>query len=118
MHGYNKPTKGDFNPNHYIFDAGTNYLWKLWSPWWPKSLKSDQNTVTISTIVPRDYNFIEKFTKVNKLLTLKCCEKGIPLILHDKINPKRHLNKSRLHFKNYGNATFVRNLKQFFDSCP
>ena len=44
-------------------------------------------------------------------------QKGIQLILHGNINPKRHLNKSRLHSNDYGNGIFVRNLKNFLNSC-
>ena len=69
----------------------------------------------ISAIVPRADKFKEKVTEVNKLLALKYREKGIPLILHDNINLQRHPNKLRLHFNNYGDSIFVRNLKQFFN---
>ena len=44
--------------------------------------------------------FKEKLAKVNKFLVLKCCKKDIPLIWDDNINPKRHLDKLKLHFNN------------------
>ena len=46
------------------------------------------------------WTFKEKFTKFNKFLVFKRRKKDIPLILHDNINPKRHLEKSNLHFNN------------------
>lgn len=77
-----------------------------------KMLKSDHNSVAISAIVPRTDNFKENVTEANKGLALKCHKQGISLILHDNINPKRYLNKSKLHSDNYGNIIFVRNLKE------
>lgn len=101
MQNYIKPTKRDFNSDLYIFHAGTNDF-QLHKENCKiadvvnvtESLKSDQNTVVISATVPRADNFKEKVAEVNKLLTLKCREKGLLLMLLDNINPKRHLNKS------------------------
>ena len=41
--------------------------------------------------------------------------KSYSVNIASSINPKRHLNKLRLYFNNYGNGIFVRNLKQFFN---
>lgn len=80
MQDYIKRTKGDFNPDLYIFHAGANDL-----PLYKEncevsddfvnvaeSLKFDQNTVAILAIAPPIDNFKEKVTEVNKFLTLKC----------------------------------------------
>ena len=80
-----------------------------------ESLKSTHSNVAVSTTVPRVDNFKEKAAEVNKCLVLKCQEKDISLTSHDNIIPKRYLNKSKLHFNNYGNGVFVRNLKEFLN---
>ena len=80
-----------------------------------ESLKSTHSNVAVSAIVPRVDNFKEKAIEVNKYLVSKCQKKDIPLISHDNIIPKRHLNKSKLHLNNYGNGVFVRNLKEFLN---
>ena len=120
---YIKPTKRDFDPVLYIFHAGTNdvYLDKPDAEITAdimivvESLKSTHSNVAVSAIVPRADNFKEKAAEANKCLVSKCREKDIPLISHDNIIPKRHLNKSKLHFNNYGNGVIVRNLKEFLN---
>ena len=123
MKDYIKPTKRDFDPDLYIFHAGTNDL-SLDKPDAEiatdiinvaESLKSTHGNVAVSAIVPKADNFKEKAAEVNKCLVSKCREKEMPLISHDNIIPKRHLNKSKLHFNNYGNGVFVRNLKEFLN---
>ena len=123
MKDYIKPTKRDFDPDLYIFHAGTNDL-SLDKPdaeiatdiiSVAESLKSTHTNVAISAIVPRADDFKEKAAEVNKCLISKFQEKDIPLISHDNIISKRHLNKSKLHLNNYGNGVFVRNLKEFLD---
>ena len=125
MKDYIKPTKRDFDPDLYIFHAGTNDL-SLDKPDAEiatditnvaESLKSTHSNVAVSAIVPRADDFKEKAAEVNKCLVSKCQEKDIPLISHDNIIPTRHLNKSKLHLSNYGNGAFVRNLKEFLNNC-
>ena len=41
---------------------------------------------------------------------LACREEKFPVINHNNINPKRHLNQSKLHFNNYDNSIFVKNI--------
>ena len=121
---YVKPTKRDFDPDLYISHAGTNDH-SLDKPDAEiatdiinvvESLKSTHGNVAVSAIVPSADNFKEKAAEVNKCLVSKCRQKDIPLISHDNIIPKRHLNKSKLHFNNYGNGVLVRNLKQFLNN--
>lgn len=49
----------------------------------------------ISAIVPRTENCKEKVTEANKIIMLKCRKKYITLILHDNIDPKTRLNRSK-----------------------
>ena len=43
-----------------------------------------------------------------------CQEGNIPMINHSNINPKRHLNRSKVHFNNYGNSVFAKNISEVF----
>ena len=114
-----KPTKPDFDPDLYVLLAGTNEL-SLDKPdveiatdiTVAESLKSTQSNFAVSAIVPRAYNFKEKAAEVNKCLVSKCQEKDISVVSHDNIIPKRHLNKSKLHFNNYGDGVFVKYLTE------
>ena len=49
--------------------------------------------VVVSAIVPRTDIFKEKAGEVNKCLVSKCREKDIPLISHENIILRKHLNK-------------------------
>ena len=90
---YIKPTKSDFDPDLYIFHAGTNDL-SLDKPDAEiatdninvaESLKSTYSNVALLAIVPRADNFKEKAAEINKCLASKCREKDLPLISHDNI---------------------------------
>ena len=80
------------------------------------SLKTENSTVVISNIVPRGDSRKEKVEAVSKLLVDNCERKEVPLIDHENINTKRHLNKSRLHLNAHGKSVFVRNLRNFLNS--
>ena len=43
-----------------------------------------------------------------------CQEENIPMINHSNIDPKRHLNRSKVHFNNYGNSVFAKNISEIF----
>ena len=46
----------------------------------------------------------------NKVINNVCHEENIPVIIHNNINPKKHLNRSKLHFNDYRNSVFVKNI--------
>ena len=93
MKNYIKPTKPDFDPDLYIFHAGTNdfSLNKLDAEIAAgiisvaESLKSTHSNVAVSAIVPRADNLKEKAAEINKCLVSKYREKDIPLTSHDNI---------------------------------
>ena len=93
MYDYIKPTQRDFKPEIFILHVGTNDLPLNKSP---KEISED-NKIIVSSIVCRADSFREKVGKVNAHLEEICAEKDIAIITHSNINPKRHLNKSRLH---------------------
>ena len=42
-------------------------------------------------------------------------KKQITIINHSNISPKRHLNRSKLHFNNFGRSVFVKNIRNFLN---
>ena len=76
-------------------------------------MKTENNKITVSSTVCRTDSFREKVGKVNAHLEEICAEKDIAIITHSNINPKRHLNKSRLHLNDAGISVLVRNFKAF-----
>ena len=114
MYDYIKATLRDFKPEIFIFHVGTNDLALNKSPkeisedivTLAESMKTENNKIIVSSIVCPADSFREKVGKV----TLICAEKDIAIITHSNINPKRHLNKSRLHL---GISELLRNFKAF-----
>ena len=53
-------------------------------------LKTEDNKVILSAIVPRGDKLKEKAEEVNNLLEKACYQKQIGLIKHSNINIKRH----------------------------
>ena len=43
-------------------------------------------------------------------------KENMPVMNQNNINPKRHLNQSELHFNNYGNSIFVKNIRNFLSN--
>ena len=111
-----KPTLRDINPDHIILHAGTNDLRTentasqiekatidLATP-----QKNDDNTVTVSGIVPRLDDLNNKAIEVNRRLVLMCKERNITFLSHDEsIDPSKHLNKSKLHLNSGGIKIFA-----------
>ena len=117
-----KPTLGDINPDHIILHAGTNDLrTENTASQIAKatidlatSLKNDDNTVTVSDIVPRLDDLSNKANEVNRRLVLMCKEKNISFLSHDEsIDLSKHLNKSKLHLNSNGIKNFAANVSRF-----
>ena len=116
-----KPTLRDINPDHIILHAGTNDLrTENTASQIAKaiidlatSLKNDDNTVTVSGIVPRLEN-LNKANEVNHRLVLMCKERNISFLSHDEsIDPSKHLNESKLHLNSSGIRIFAENFSRF-----
>ena len=117
-----KLTLGDVNPDHSILHAGTNNLrTKNTASQIAKatidlatSLKNDDNTVTVSGIVPRLDDLNNKANEVNRRLVLMCKERNISFLSHDEsIDPSKHLNESKLHLNSNGIKIFAENFSRF-----
>ena len=121
MEDYTKPTKRDFNPDLYIKHAGTNDLALDDTPevisssiiGTAKSLMTEKNKIVI---VPRGDKYKEKVEILSKVLNEAFSKENIPVINHNNIDPKRHLNRSKLHFNNFGNSIFVKNIRNFLSN--
>ena len=117
-----KPTLRDINPDHIILHAGTNDLrTENTASQIAKatidlatSLKNDDNTVTVSGIVPRLDDLNNKANEVNRRLVLMCKERNISFLSHDEsIDPSKHLNESKLHLNSNGIKIFAENFSRF-----
>ena len=116
-----KPTLRDINPGHVILHAGTNDLrTKNTASQIAKatidlatSLQNDDNTVTVSSIVPRLHDLNNKATEVNRRLVLMCKERNISFLSHESINPSKHLNESKLDLNTNGIKILAENFSRF-----
>ena len=127
MLDYIKQTQRNFNPDVYLLHVGTNDLSSNKSPEHisldilnlANSLKLDNNTVVVSSIVPRD-DENKKANEINIILEELCNANNVGMISHRNINPrhldKRHLNRSRLHLNDAGVSLFVRNFRDFLNN--
>ena len=112
----------DFNPNHFSLYCGTNDLnsEQIASQITRSiielalSLKSKDNKMSISLILPRIDNLNNKASEVNCRLVHMCAERNIPYIDHtNSIQPENHLNESKLHFNRYGTIAFANSISKF-----
>ena len=124
MVDYIKPTQRDFNPDVYLLHVRTNDLTSNRSPEQipldilnlANFLKLDNNTVIVSSIVPPNYENKKKADEVNIILEELCNANNVGMISYRNINPKRHLNRSRLHLNDAGVSLFVRNFRDFLNN--
>ena len=123
MFDYIKPIQRDFDPDAYILHIGTNDQRTDKKPdeicseisQLVKVLKTNENKIVISTMVPRGDACNTKVEKVDSLLKEFCENNDIDLILHNNINAKRHLSKGKLHLNDTGISRFVRNFRDFLN---
>ena len=122
MHDHVKPTIRDVNPDLVILHCRTNdpnsertasqiarSIIEL-----ALSLKSKDNKISVSLIVPRNDNLNNKASEVNCRLVHMCAERNIPYIDHtNSIQPENHLNESKLHFNRYGTIAFANGISKF-----
>ena len=80
-----------------------------------KEVKASKRDVSVSSITPCNDNWNNKVMEVNSYLMDLCESNDIPFISNATINPKKHLNNSRLHLNPKGSNklrdNFVRYLK-------
>ena len=81
-----------------------------------KHLKSEDNEVVVSGIVPRGDSCKEKAEAVNKVLKDTCTKENMHFICHSNINVKQHFNRSNLHLNDNGISVLVRSFKKFLNN--
>ena len=122
MHDHMKPTVRDFTPDHIILYCGTDDLnFEQTASQIAKSiielaflLKSKDNKISISLIVPKNDGLNNKASEVNCHFVHMCAERNIPCIVHTNlIQLENHLNKSKLHFNRYGTIAFANSISKF-----
>ena len=109
------------NPDYVIFHVGTNELNSELPPERiaksiidvAKNTQSNSRIVSICGIVPRNDNFNIKATEVNKEPSKMCNKEKLLFLSQSNINPKTHLNKSKLHLKRNGYETLSKNFVNF-----
>ena len=124
MYDHIKLTQRNFLPNAYISHSGTNDLPTNMTPeeisekiiTFSKHLKSENNEVFVSVIVPCDDYYKEKAEAVNKVLKDTCAEENKHFICHSNINVKRDLNRSNLHLIDNDISALARNFKNFLNN--
>ena len=126
MNDYVKPCIRENNPAHIIFHVRTNDIPTSKDPLaivqsivdLAKSVLTQDLSVTISSIIPRNDQWNNKVREVNDSLAGMCENDNISFIDHSRlIDPKKNLNNSKLHLniKGYNKLrdNFVRYLKGF-----
>ena len=121
MKDYVKPCIRENNPEYVILHVGTNELNSELTPERIaksiidvcKNIQTSHRSVSISGIVPRNDNFNKKATQVNRELSKMCKKEQLLFIDHSNINPKTHLNRSKLHLNCNGYEKLGKNFVSF-----
>ena len=117
MKDYIKPSL-KYNPDAIIIHIGTNDLRNEKEPTkiadeiikLALDVKTDENEVSISAILPRIDEPDDKGKKVNYFLKTKCSKYALGFTSNNNFKPKLHLNNGGLHLNFKGTATLANNL--------
>ena len=123
MKHYVKPTQ-EKEPAEIILHVGTNELSGNKDPdeiadeivTLANSVKTNENRVVVSSIVPRKDRLNKKAKEVNIKLREKCEANDLTIIAHNNINPFRHTNAKGLHLNNYGDKQLTKNFTNFIEN--
>ena len=123
MKHYVKPTQ-EKQPAQIIVHIGTNDLSSNKNSDeiadeivnFAKSIKTDENNIVISSIVPRKDRLNNKAKEVNLHFKEKCEANNLSLIEHHNINPYRHINAKGLHLNNYRDNQLTKNFTRFIEN--
>ena len=126
MSDYVKPCTRENNPDHIIFHVGTNDIPSTKTPEFiarsildlAKNVSSENCSVSVSNIIPRNDQWNNKVREVNGCLARLCTNENISLIDHSRsIDPRKHINNSKLHLNIRGSNklrdNFVKYVKEF-----
>ena len=123
MRDYIKPCLRENSPEHVVLHVGTNDLPSVKPAdsiarsiiTLAQEVIAEKRSVSTSNIIPRNDKWNNKVFEVNS-----CLKKIDYLDSSININPRRHLNNSKLHLKNKGSGkllqTFVTIIKKKFSA--
>ena len=72
---------------------------------------SKKSFVYVSALTPRNDRFKDRVSEINNILDLMCKKRNIGFIWHDNLDPRRHLNKSKLHLNKEGTSILTENFE-------
>ena len=116
MNDYVKPAM-KFNPDLIIVHVGTNDIRTEKKPEHiaeeiiklALKIKTDENEVAISGLIPRNDELNQKTSKVNDFLKIKTSNFSLGFIENENFEPNIHLNNSGLHLNYKGTVTLASN---------
>lgn len=116
MNSYSVPTMKK-NPRKIVIHCGTNDVSSGTAPNevaqeivdLATNLKSHENEVFVSSLVPRGDRWNERVSQVNNILKANCNREGLPFIDNSDIVPAYHLNRSNLHLNSEGTRMLANN---------
>ena len=105
------------NPGRIILHCGTNDLRSKVTPKdiaeeiidLGNSMKTNENSVIISALVPRGDQWHNKAMEVNKFLKQLCVSQDFYFIDNSNIEAEYHLNRSRIHLNREGTRILAKN---------
>ena len=124
MKDYVKPCIRENDPDHVIMHVGTNEMNSELPPERTaksvtdvaKNVKTDTRSVSISGIISHNDNFNNKVMEVNKELAKMCKREKFQFLENSNINPKAHLNKSKVHLNRNGYIKLGKNVANFINN--
>ena len=72
--------------------------------------KTDNNSLMISGIVPRNDNLNDCAIKVNKILRQSCSKRNIGFVDNENINSRYNCDRCKLHLNKRGNNLLRENI--------
>ena len=119
-----KPILRNNDAEHVILHIGTNDLRSDKTPSQicddiivlANSIRNNNITVSISSIVQRNDGLNEKVLAVNEILADICDKADIKFINNRNIRPDIHLNASKLYLNKKGNSILISNFRKFLSN--
>ena len=105
------------NPKRIVLHCGTNDVSNGDSPeqiaeeivGLAKAMKNNENTVFVSSIVPRGDRWNAKVSITNRRMKELCAREELPFIDNNNIDRTHHLNRSNLHLNAEGTRLLANN---------
>ena len=124
MYHYSAPSL-EYHPERVILHVGTNDL-RSSKPAdvianeiidLAKSIKRQENDITISSIVARGDHLNDKANETNNILKSLCYKNNFDFINNSNMWPNRHLSRDNLHLNLYGTQTLTKNFCNFISNA-